>query len=241
MVVINCSVRTLKIHSGNYALKGTLVPADLKKENLSAVDKGCSNLEKQVENLKMFGVPVVICINRFETDTKKELDVVLRRAEALDVQGIAVSEAYKLGSKGATDLAQVVAKVSQEKSKMRYLYPVDMPLKSKIERISKSMYGASEIKYSDQALKNIDILAKARLDKMPVCIAKTYLSLSNTPSKKGRPRGFKLGIEEVKVAAGAGYVTVRCEGINMMPGLPKLPRGTGIDIDIKTGEIKGLV
>ncbi len=239
-IVINCSIRALKMHSGDFSFKGHSVPAELKKENLSAVDRGCSNLEKQVENLKMFGVPIVVCINRFDTDTKKEIDVVIRRAEALEVHGVAVSEVYKLGSKGGTDLARAVVKAAQEKSKMRYLYPVDMNLRGKVERIAKSMYGASEVKYSEQAEESIKIIEKSGLDQMPVCMAKTHLSLSNNPNKKGRPRGFKLGIEEIEVCAGAGYIVAKCEGINTMPGLPKVPRGTEIDIDVKTGEIKGL-
>jgi len=238
--VINCSIRALKVHSGDFSFKGQSVPAELRKENLSAVDRGCSNLEKQVENLRMFGLPVVVCINRFESDTKKEIDVVTRRAEALEVQGIAVSEAYKLGSKGSMELARAVVAAAKEKSKMRYLYPVDMNLKGKIERIAKSMYGASEIKYSEQAAQNVSRIEKAGLDSMPVCMAKTHLSLSNNPNKKGRPRGFKLGVDDVEAAAGAGYVVVKCDGVNTMPGLPRDPRARAVDMDVKTGEIKGL-
>ncbi|MCK4852574.1 MAG: formate--tetrahydrofolate ligase, partial [Candidatus Omnitrophica bacterium] len=173
VAVINCSVRALKVHSGDFIFKGAQMPEELKKEDLSAVDRGCSNLEKQVENLKMFGVPVVVCINRFDRDTKKELDVVMKRAEALEVEGIAISEVYKSGSSGGMELARAVIEASKVKSKFRYLYPVDMNLKNKIERIAKSMYGASEIKYSEGSLKEIQRLEKARLDKMPVCMAKT--------------------------------------------------------------------
>ncbi|MFC1548444.1 formate--tetrahydrofolate ligase [Candidatus Omnitrophota bacterium] len=240
VVVINCSVRALKVHSGDFPFTGTVMPANLRKENLSAVDRGCSNLEKQVENLKMFGVPIVVCINKFDTDTKKEIDVVIRRVEALEVQGLAVSEVYKNGSQGATELARAVMAAAKEKTRIRYLYPVDMDLQGKIERIAKSMYGASEVKYSEQAEENIKKLEKAGLDELPVCMAKTHLSLSNNPAKKGRPRGFKLGIEDVTVAAGAGYVVVKCEGVITMPGLPKVPRGADIDVDVKTGEVKGL-
>lgn len=241
VVVINCSIRALKIHSGDFKFKGSLVPSELKKENLSAVDRGCSNLEKQVENLKMFGIPIVVCINRFDSDTKKEIDVVLRRAEALDVQGVAISEAYFLGSKGCLDLAKRVIEADKIKSSMRYLYPVDMNLSGKIERIAKSMYGASEIRYSETASGAIKKIEKAGLDELPLCMAKSHLSLSNNPNKKGRPRGFKLIIDDVEVAAGAGYIVAKCEGIETMPGLPKVPRGTNIDIDVKTGEIKGLL
>jgi len=240
VIVINCSVRALKVHSGDFTIKGVSLPAALKKENLSAVDRGCSNLEKQVENLKMFGVPIVVCINRFDSDTRKELDVVIRRAEVLGVQGIAVSEVYKHGSKGGMELARAVVEASKEKPKMRYLYPVDMNLRNKIERIAKSMYGASEVKYSDQALAVMDGIEKAEFNHLPVCMAKTHLSLSNNPNKKGRPRGFKLAVEDITIAAGAGYIVVKCEGVNTMPGLPKAPRGTTIDVDVKTGETKGL-
>jgi len=217
-----------------------VMPANLKKENLSAVDRGCSNLEKQVENLKMFGIPIVICLNRFESDSKKEINVVLRRAEALDVAGFAVSEAFKEGSAGAMELAKVVIEAIKEKSSMRFLYPVDMGVRNKVERIAKSMYGASEVKYSDTAAVSIDRIEKAGLGALPVCMGKTHLSLSNNSAKKGRPRGFKLGIDDVEIANGAGYLLVKCEGVNSMPGLPKVPRGCSIDIDVKTGDIKGL-
>jgi formyltetrahydrofolate synthetase len=240
VAVINCSVRALKVHSGDYSAKGAFeLPANLAKENLSAVDRGCSNLEKQVENLKMFGIPVVVCINKFDGDTKKEIDIVIRRAQALDVQGIGVSEVYKMGSKGGTELAKAVIKAIKEKMRFRFLYPVDMNFKNKVERIAKSMYGASEVKYSEEALEQIGIIEKAKLDQLPVCMAKTHLSLSNSSSKKGRPRGFKLPVEEVEIAAGGGYITVKCEGVNTMPGLPRNPRGAKIDINIKTGETKG--
>lgn len=240
VAIVNCSVRAFKVHSGDYEIKGSVMPADLKKENLSAVDRGCSNLEKQVENLKMFGIPIVICVNRFDSDTKKELNVVLRRAEALDVQGIAISETYKEGSAGAMELARAVIEATKEKASMRYLYPVDMGVKNKVERVAKSMYGASEVKYSDTATSSVDRIEKAGLGDLPVCMAKTHLSLSNNPSKKGRPRGFKLGVDDVEIANGAGYLMVKCEGVNSMPGLPKAPRGCRIDIDVKTGDIKGL-
>lgn len=241
VAVVNCSVRALKVHSGDFDFKGNTVPHELRKENLSAVDRGCSNLEKQIENLKGFGVPVVVCLNRFETDTVKEMDVVIKRAQAIGVQGIAVSEVYKLGSAGGKELAKAVMKASNEPAKLRFLYPVDMNIKSKIERVAKSMYGASEIRYSDDAQENIEMIEKAGLGEFPVCMAKTHLSLSNNPAKKGRPRGFKLEIDGVDVMAGAGYVVARCEGVNTMPGLPKSPRGQGIDLDPKTFETKGLL
>lgn len=241
VVVINCSIRALKVHSGDYSFTGTKVPVELTKENLSAVDRGCSNLEKQVENLKMFGIPVVLCINRFDSDSVKELEVLKRRAEALELDGYAVSEVYKQGSKGGLELAEAVIEAAEKKSKLRYLYPVDMGLKRKIERIAKSVYGASEVDFADTAAEEISRLKENGLDKMPVCIAKSHLSLSNNSSKKGRPRGFKLRVVEIEVHAGAGYVLAKCKGVNSMPGLPRVPRGTKIDVDTKTGLIKNLL
>ncbi len=240
VVVINCSVRALKVHSGDFTAKGSRLPESIKREDLSAVDRGCSNLEKQVENLKMFGVPIVVAINRFERDTTKELNVIIRRAEALEVDGVAVSEVYREGASGGKELAKAVIAATKTKSKFRHLYPIDMNLKNKIERIAKSMYGASEIRYSDEALKNMVLIEKAKLDRLPICIAKTYLSLANNPKKKGRPRGFVMNVDSVEVVAGAGYVTVFCDGTNSMPGMPKAPRYSGIDVDVKTGRIKGL-
>lgn len=240
VVVINCSVRALKVHSGDFQTKLSGLPPELKKENLSAVDRGCSNLEKQVENLKLFGIPIVVSINRFEADTKKEIDVVLRRVEALGVEGVAICDAYRAGSSGAMDLAKAVIKACSDKTKMRYLYPVDMTLESKIERVAKSMYGASEVKYSEEAVESMAKIVAAGLDKMPVCMAKTHLSLTNNPDKKGRPKGFRLMIEDVVAETGAGYVVVVCEGVNTMPGMPRVPRSTGVDVDVKTGAIKGL-
>ena len=211
------------------------------KGNPSKIAKEIDDLEKQVENLKMFGVPIVIAINKFDTDSQKELKVIMRRAEALEVNGIAINDVYKNGGKGGEELARVVAKAIDKKTKLRFLYPTDLTIMNKIERVAKSMYGASEVKYSDEAVASIARIEKARLADLPVCMAKTHLSLSNNPVKKGRPRGFKLGIEEVKVAAGAGYIVVKCEGMNVMPGLPKKPRGVSMDIDVKTGAIKGLL
>ena len=240
VVIINCSVRALKVHSGDFTAKGSKLPESIKREDLSAVDRGCSNLEKQVENLKMFGVPIVVAINRFERDTVKELDVIKRRAEALEVDAVAVCDAYREGASGGKELAKAVLAASKVKSKFRYLYPVDMDLKNKIERISKSMYGASEIRYSDDALKHMGLIEKAKLDKVPICMAKTHLSLANNAKKKGRPRGFVLNVESVEATAGAGYITVYCDGTNSMPGTPKTPRYASIDVDVKTGRIKGL-
>lgn len=241
VVVVNVSVRALKVHSGDFVFKGLTMPEALKREDLSAVDRGCSNLEKQVENLKTFGVPIVVSINKFERDTKKEIDIVKRRAKALLVDGIALSDIYTEGSKGGIELAKMVMSAAKIKSKFRYLYPLDMNIKNKIERIAKSMYGASNIKYADEVEKEISIIEKASLDKIPVCMAKTPLSLSNNPKKKGRPRGFTLNITEVRADVGAGYILVKTDGINSMPAMPKQPRVAGMSVDIKTGDIKGVL
>ncbi|MBF0217186.1 MAG: formate--tetrahydrofolate ligase [Candidatus Omnitrophica bacterium] len=240
VVVINCTVRAMKIHSGDFKAKGGVLSESIKREDLSAVDRGCSNLEKQVENLKMFGVPIVVCINKFERDTRKELNIIIKRAEALQVDGIAVSEVFHLGSEGGKELAKAVVKAANIKPKFHYLYPVDMNIKNKIERVAKSMYGASDVKYSEEAISSIALIEAAGLFKVPVCMEKSSLSLSNNPKKKGRPKGFTVAVENVEIAAGAGYIRVECDGVNRMPSLPEKPRVAKFDIDVKTGQIKGL-
>jgi len=241
VAVVNCSIRSLKLHSGDFTKKGIELPREIKREDLSSVDRGCSNLEKQVENLKMYGIPIVVSINRFDSDTKKEIDVVIRRAEALGVEGIAVNESYSMGSEGAKELAEQVVDVCKKENKFRYLYPLDMSIKNKIERVSKSMYGASEVRYSDDANKSLEIIEHAGYGKLPVCMAKTYLSLSTNSKKKGRPRGFALTVDQADLAAGAGYVSVKCDGISSIPGMVSKPRYQKMDFDPKNDRVKGII
>jgi formyltetrahydrofolate synthetase len=238
--VLVCTIRSLNMHSGCFKLSAGK-PADkrLFRENLGALELGCANLEKQIRNLKRFGIPVVAAINRFASDTEKEIALVRKRALLAGADEEAVSEIWQRGSKGGTELAKAVMAASDRKHRFNFLYPADLPITDKIEIIAKEMYGASGVSYSAAADNAIKRCEKLGYGKLPVCVAKTHLSLSADPAVKGAPKGFILPVRDVRLMAGAGFVTVVCGSITTMPGLPSNPIGAKIDID-KNGNIVGL-
>ncbi len=237
--VIVCSTRSFKAHSIDFDVNTGKLPRELLRENVSAVEKGLSNLEKHIENLRTFEVPVVVCINRFQGDTEKEINVISRRAQGLGVFAVAVSDAFATGGQGAIALAECIIRACREKSGFRFLYPLDIPLKDKIRRIAKTIYGAKEVTFSEEANKKVLALKKLKLDNLPICMAKTHLSISHNPKRKGRPHGFKFPIENIAIHNGAGCITTYSENVKKLPGLPKVPRGARIDID-ETGSAVGL-
>lgn len=238
--VIVVSVRALKMHSGDFDLiAGKALPREIFRENISAVERGFSNLEKQIENLRIFAVPVVLCINRFKEDTEKEIAAIRRRAETLGADSVAVSEAWSRGGEGAHELALAVMEACKKKSSFRFLYPLDIPIKDKVKRIAKSLYGAKEVIFSDEANRKSAMFKKLKLDNLPICVVKTHLSLSHNPKRKGRPHGFKFPVDDLDISRGAGYITAYSSNVKILPGLPKTPRGTKIDID-EEGKITGL-
>ncbi|NQU95446.1 MAG: formate--tetrahydrofolate ligase [Candidatus Omnitrophica bacterium] len=240
VAVLVCSVRGLKMHSGDVdVVLGRPLPKDIFHESVSAVERGLSNLEKQVENLTTFGIPVVVCINRMKDDTDKEITAITRRVATFGAAGVAVSDAWAQGSEGAMELASAVISACKTKHSFRFLYPTDMPIKDKIKRIAKTLYGAREVKFSDEANKKVLDLKKLKLDNLPICMVKTHLSLSNNPKRKGRPHGFKLPVDDIRIFNGAGFIAAFCGSIKRIPGLPKVPRGTKIDIT-EEGKITGL-
>lgn len=234
--VLVCTVRALKIHSGKYKIKDTR----LYKEDIEAVREGCSNLRKQIENIKLFGVPVVVAINKYDTDKPKEIEVIKEESLKAGADGAVVSTVYADGGKGGIELAKEVIRVSSEKKgKFKFLYNAGEPIAQKIEKIAFSVYGAGKVVYSNEARENIRQLNKWGLDKLPVCMAKTHLSLSADPKLKGAPRGFELPVDRIYPARGAGFITVLCGSINTMPGLPRRPKGELADLK-KDGRITGL-
>jgi formate--tetrahydrofolate ligase len=238
--VLVCSVRALKMHSGDFKIvAGRPLDKKLLKNNPEAVKRGCCNLEKQIENVKMFGIPVVVAINRFETDTDEEIAVIKEEARRFGADEVAVSNVYKKGSEGAVELAEAVEKVSSKPSNFKFLYKQDDSIEDKIKTVAKKIYGAKKVKYAQEARRKIKLYTKLGFDKFPVCIAKTHLSLSSDPKRKGRPQNFTLPVRDIRVASGAGYLYVLCGKINTMPGLPTEPAGINMDID-KNGNIKGL-
>ncbi len=222
-VVLVATVRALKMHGG-------LPKTELTSENLDALRAGLPNMEKHIENLNSFGVPVVVAVNRFPTDSDAELELVRSSCEVLGAS-VSLSEVWEKGGKGGVDLADKVIEACSEKSTFHYLYEADETPRQKIEKIAKNIYGAGDVQYTDVALKDLDNISSMGLDDLLVCMAKTQASISDDPAKTGRPDGFTLTVREVRVSAGAGFIVPITGSIMTMPGLPKKPAALGIDID----------
>ena len=230
-VVLVATIRALKYNGG--------VPkAELSAENTAALEKGLPNLEKHIENMKKFGVPVVVAINRFATDTDAEIAVLAGKMEALGVP-FSLCEHFAKGGEGAVDLAEKVVAACEEPSHFHPLYELDQPIEAKIETIAQEIYGADGVEYTAAAKKAIkDITALGKGD-LPICMAKTQYSLSDNQKLLGRPTGFVIHVGEVRLSAGAGFIVVQTGDIMTMPGLPKVPAANNIDID-ESGRITGL-
>lgn len=231
-VVLVATVRALKYNGG--------VPkAQLSEENLEALKKGIVNLEKHIENLHKFGVPVVVTLNSFVTDTEAEIDYVKRFCEERGCE-FAISEVWEKGGEGGIALAQKVLNTLQTKtSDFKVLYPESLSLKEKIETIAKEIYGAGSVSFAPAAAKQLKKLEELGFGSFPVCMAKNQYSLSDDPTLLGRPEGFELNVREVYVSAGAGFVVVLTGAVMTMPGLPKQPAAYGIDVN-DDGVITGL-
>ncbi|MFH1782132.1 MAG: formate--tetrahydrofolate ligase [Candidatus Omnitrophota bacterium] len=240
-IVLVATVKALKMHGGGFeAIPGRKIdPELLKKENVEAVIKGGGNLIKHIENMRSFGVPVVVAINKFLYDTDKEIAAVKDIAKKAGAMDVVISEVWEKGGEGGKDLAKAVVKMCETKSNFKFLYELDIPIKEKIETIAKKIYGAKDVEYSEEAEKKIAYYTKLGYDKLPINMAKTHLSLSHDPKLKGRPEGFTLPIREVRISAGAGFLYPLCGTMRTMPGLPSVPAGTKVDID-KDGKIVGL-
>ena len=230
--VIVATIRALKHHGG--ANK-----EDYDKEDLQALEKGFANLEKHIENIKKFGLPPVVAINRFPSDTENEIKFMEDKLAAMGVE-CALTEVFTKGGDGALELAKKVVKVCDEdKADFKPLYDVNLSIKEKLEIIAKEVYGADGVEFTVPATKNIKNLEKLGLDKMPICVAKTQYSLSDNPDLLARPEGFHIVVREVKVSNGAGFLIALTGSIMTMPGLPKVPAADKIDI-LPSGEIVGL-
>ena len=225
-VVVVATVRALKYNGG--------VPkAQLGEENIPALEKGVVNLKAHVENMQKFGIPVVVAINRFGTDTDGELQVIDNCCKELGVR-YALSEVFAKGGEGGKELAQTICDVIDEnegKSRFAPIYPDEAPVEEKIETIAKTIYGADKVTYTSKALKSLKEIKALGGDKMPVCVAKTQYSLSDDPALLGRPTGFAITIRDMKLSSGAGFVVAYAGDIMTMPGLPKVPAAEKIDVD----------
>lgn len=231
-VVIVATVRALKYNGG-------VAKEDLSNENLEALKKGIVNLEKHIENIKLFGVPVVVTLNNFVSDTKAEVDFIREFCESRNCE-FAVSKVWEEGGKGGIELAQkILYTLENKKSEFTLLYPDDMSLEDKLYTIATKIYGAKNVVYSPAAKKALDRAKALGFDKLPICVAKNQYSLSDDPKKLGRPEDFEINVREVYVNAGAGFVVAITGNIMTMPGLPKVPAAEAVDVD-DNGNIVGL-
>jgi formate--tetrahydrofolate ligase len=231
-VVLVATIRALKYNGGVGKDK-------LKQEDLDSLKKGFVNLEKHVENLHKFGIPVLIAINHFETDTPEEVDYVTARCRDMNVE-VAFSQVFSKGGKGGVELAEkLVHLINNTPSDFKPLYEEKQPIKTKIEIIAREIYGAGGVTYSPAADKSIKKIEQMGLDALPICVAKTQYSLSDNPMLLGRPEGFEINVREITVSAGAGFIVALTGNIMTMPGLPRTPAAEKIDIDEK-GIITGL-
>lgn len=240
-VVIVASVRALKMHGGGFEFipgKG-VDKVKMEAKNVEAVKKGCENLNKMIENMKYFGIPVVVSINTFNADYTEEIEVIKEMAVAAGADDCVISEVWAKGSAGGEELANAVVRACDKPSDFKFLYPLEATIKEKIETIATKIYGADGVDYLPKAEEKIALYIKQGFDKLPICMAKTHLSLSHDPNLKGRPRGFRIPIRDVKASIGAGFLYPLLGEMRTMPGLPKVPIGTKVDLD-ENGNIVGL-
>lgn len=230
-VVLVTTIRALKHHGG-------VSKEALSQENLQALALGLENLEAHLDILSNFGLPVVIALNKFSSDTEKEINMVREAAEKRGAR-IALSEVWEKGGDGGIELAREVLAATEENKTYKPLYDLDLPLREKIKTIATKIYGADDVEYTPQALSTVKDLEERGFGKLPVCMAKTQLSISDDPKKLGRPKNYKINVREVRISAGAGFVVAICGNIMTMPGLPKKPAAESIDID-SDGNITGL-
>ncbi|NMA94466.1 MAG: formate--tetrahydrofolate ligase [Clostridiales bacterium] len=232
-VVIVATIRALKNHGG-------VKKKDLSEENLEAVKEGMPNLLKHIENIKdRFGLPAVVAINKFPTDTDKEIELVQKGCEKLGIDAI-MTDVWGQGGSGGIELAKRVLELTEmDNSSFKYIYDEDLPIDKKIEAVAKKVYGADGVEFTLAARREIRRLSKNGFANLPVCMAKTQYSLSDDPKKLGRPQGFKITVRSVKVSSGAGFIVVLTGDVMTMPGLPKAPSAQNIDVD-SDGRITGL-
>jgi formate--tetrahydrofolate ligase len=237
--VIVATVRALKAHSGKYKIvAGRPLPEDLLRENPDDVAAGAANLRKQIENIRLHGIPPVVAINSFPTDHASEHQAIRDIAAELGVRA-AVCTHFANGGRGATELAEAVSEAADEPSDFRFLYPDSASLREKIEAVATKVYGADGVSYSTQATSQLDTYERAGFGRLPVCIAKTHLSISSDPSLKGAPTGWTLPVREVRASVGAGFVYPICGDMRTMPGLGTSPAASRIDLD-EDGLVVGL-
>lgn len=239
-VVMVATVRALKMHGGGpRVVPGKPLASEYTDENLDLLKAGAENLVAHIQNVNKFGIPVVVAVNRFLTDTNAEIDMVARIAQEAGAFAAVESRTWAEGGSGGEDLARAVVDACNQPSEFKFLYDEKLPIKDKIEIIAREIYGAGEVTYEPQALKQIKFYEDNGFGDVPICMAKTHLSLSDDANKKGRPTGFTINVKDVRGSVGAGFLTALLGEIRTMPGLPSKPAYMNVDID-EDGEVVGL-
>lgn len=240
-VVLVATIRALKMHGGGpKVVAGAPLAPEYIEENLELLEAGCSNLVKHVENAVGFGVPVVVAINRFKDDTDAEVELVRQAAKAAGAEDAVMSNHWADGGAGSVDLGRAIMAACEKPSDFHFLYPVEKSIKEKIETIARDMYGAAGVEYSPEAEEQIARYTRNGFDKLPICMAKTHLSLSHDPNLKGRPSGFIIPVRDIRASVGAGFLYPLLGAMSTMPGLPIRPAYYEIDLDLETGKVVGL-
>ncbi|EGG13963.1 formate-dihydrofolate ligase [Cavenderia fasciculata] len=241
VAVIVATIRALKMHGGGPKVTaGAPLDKAYTSENLELLSAGTDNLLKHISNLGKFGVQVVVALNRFSSDSNAEIELVLGRAKAVGARASVMCNHWAEGGQGAVELANAVVEACSVEPNFKYLYPLDLSIKEKIETIAKEIYGADSVEYLPEAEKKIALYTEQGFSKLPICMAKTHLSLSSDPEKKGVPKGFVLPIRDVRASIGAGFIYPLVGTMSTIPGLPTRPCFYEIDIDLKTGKVIGL-
>jgi len=238
--VLVATVRALKAHSGKYrVVAGKPLPPEMLEKSVADVEAGAANLRKQIENIRIHGVTPVVAINAFATDHAEEIEAIQRIAVESGAIGAAVSRHWADGGRGAIELAEMTVAAAEEESEFKFLYDLDQPIAKKIEAIATKIYGADGVTFTPNAAKQIKDYEANGFGNLPICMAKTHLSLSHDPNLKGAPTGFLLPIREVRASVGAGFIYPICGDMRTMPALPEHPAAERIDID-ENGNVVGL-
>ncbi len=241
-VVLVATIRALKMHGGGPLVKaGQPLAPEYIEENLELLEAGADNLVAHIRNAKRYGVPVVVAVNRFTSDTDAEVDLVRRHAIAAGAEDAVVSNHWADGGAGSADLGRAVIAACEKESNFQFLYDLDLSIKEKIETIAKKMYSAAGVTFSETAERQIADYTRNGFDKLPICMAKTHLSISHDPNLKGAPSGFTVPVREIRASVGAGFLYPLLGTMSTMPGLATRPAFYDIDIDLETGMVIGLM
>jgi formate--tetrahydrofolate ligase len=231
-VLLVVTVRSVKLHGGEYDVRvGRPLDPRIREIDLAAVQAGAANMERHIENLRRFGVPVVVALNRFPTDGEEEIALLRERALAAGAQRAVVSDVHRKGGAGGLAMAHAVVEATETPADFQFLYPLELSLAEKIERIAKVIYRAGEVVFEKKAKRKLEWFEDLGYGGLPICMAKTQRSFSHDPKIRGCPEGFSLPVRDMGISAGAGFVVPYCGDILTMPGLPSEPGGTRVDID----------